>query len=525
MHIPIVKPWKGFLLLMVIFLLMTGQFYFLEGGELDNLVFNADYIYLPSLYKSLFEDGDSIQSWYLTPAPYFFPDFLIYIFFKLLLGNFKLALIASNAFLFTAIAFLTYRLIAITQNKLFTRAAWMSGIAWVVTILINNLCGDYFPFHFLFSISNHSGNVFNTLLTTLLFINILNGRLSVKYNLLLFFLIVSAIISDNLFILTAILPITAIVVFRLFIYRFNRKDIIHFFTWGLAITAGLILSNNLRFIAYKTNKMKIKWDKAEQAFDYFLKAVDFFTTHLWPMVTLLIVACIFAVFILLNKISQNGFKNLKLEHWIIALSLAGMILSMAATVAGGLHLGIDTVRYYIVPVYLFMFITLAYLISLLPFSRTAFYMIFALIIVYGTYRFSRNGLNPVIAVHDYTPPDIARILSKTEELNLKNGVTGYWYAKPIYMFSNGKHIMAATHEKWFYPALHICSVNWVYKPVFTFAVTTAACPIDRNLLQSIAINKIALGPEDTLWVTQPFQFIKGESQPRIINNPTLHLSK
>jgi hypothetical protein len=525
MHIPIVKPWKGFLLLMVIFLLMTGQFYFLEGGELDNLVFNADYIYLPSLYKSLFEDGDSIQSWYLTPAPYFFPDFIIYTIFKLLFGNFKLALIASNAFLFTAIGFLTYRLIAITENKQFARAAWISGLAWTIVIITNNLCGDYFPFHFLLSISNHTGNVFNTLLATLLFINILNGRLSIGYNLLLFILIVSAIISDNLFILTAILPITTIVFFRLFIHRFKPNDIIHFFTWGLAITAGLILSNNLRFIAYKTNKMKIKWDKAEQAFDYFLKAVDFFTTHLWPMVTLLIVACIFAVFILLNKISQNGFKNLKLEHWIIALSLAGMILSMAATVAGGLHLGIDTVRYYIVPVYLFMFITLAYLISLLPFSRTAFYMIFALIIVYGTYRFSRNGLNPVIAVHDYTPPDIARILSKTEELNLKNGVTGYWYAKPIYMFSNGKHIMAATYEKWFYPALHICSVNWVYKPVFTFAVTTAACPIDRNLLQSIAINKIALGPEDTLWVTQPFQFIKGESQPRIINNPTLHLSK
>jgi hypothetical protein len=45
MHIRFNKPWKGILLLLVIFMAMTGQFYFLEGGELDNLVFNAYYIY------------------------------------------------------------------------------------------------------------------------------------------------------------------------------------------------------------------------------------------------------------------------------------------------------------------------------------------------------------------------------------------------------------------------------------------------------------------------------------------------
>ncbi|MCX7744026.1 MAG: hypothetical protein N2167_05615 [Flavobacteriales bacterium] len=518
MRYSINKSWKGIFLLLVIFILMTCQFYFLEEGELDNLVFNADYIYLPCLYKSLFEDGDSIQSWYLTPAPYFFPDFIIYIFFKLLIGNFKLALIASNAFLFTAITFLTYRLIAITKNKLFTRAAWITGIAWVVVILINNLCGDYFPFHFLFSISNHTGNVFNTLLVTLLFINILKGHLSKGYNLLLFILIVIAIISDNLFILTTIIPITTIVFFRLLIYRFNKNDIIHFLTWGLAITTGLILSNNLRFFAYKTNKMKIKWENAEQSFNYFIQSVDFFTTHFWPLITLLMIAFIFTWFIMLTKLLRNGIKNVELENWILAGSMAGMIFSMVATVAGGLHLGIDTVRYYIVPVYLFVFLALSYLISLLPFSQTNFYLVFVIVFLYGTYRFTKNGINSPIAVHRYTPPDIARILSKTEELNLKNGVTGYWYAKPIYMFSNGKHIMAATYEKWFYPYLHICSEKWVYNKEFTFAVTTSSCPIDRNLLQSIALNKIALGTEDTLWITQPFQFIKGESSPRIIHS-------
>lgn len=39
--------------------------------------------------------------------------------------------------------------------------------------------------------------------------------------------------------------------------------------------------------------------------------------------------------------------------------------------------------------------------------------------------------------------------------------------------------------------------------------------IDQFLLESITIEKIALGLEDTLWVTKPFQLVKGNKNPKI----------
>jgi hypothetical protein len=70
--------------------------------------------------------------------------------------------------------------------------------------------------------------------------------------------------------------------------------------------------------------------------------------------------------------------------------------------------------------------------------------------------------------------------------------------------------MAGMYDRMFYPYTHITSEEWINKPVFTFAVTTAASPIDRNILQSITLEKYSIGGEDTLWVTLPFTMEKGK---------------
>ncbi|WP_426754485.1 hypothetical protein [Myxococcus sp. Y35] len=41
-------------------------------------LFSADNLYLPSLYRDLFEEGGRWAGWKLTPAPYFFPDMGLY---------------------------------------------------------------------------------------------------------------------------------------------------------------------------------------------------------------------------------------------------------------------------------------------------------------------------------------------------------------------------------------------------------------------------------------------------------------
>ena len=42
------------------------------------LIENSDLLYLPALFADVLSGGGRIADWYLTPAPYFFPDYPIY---------------------------------------------------------------------------------------------------------------------------------------------------------------------------------------------------------------------------------------------------------------------------------------------------------------------------------------------------------------------------------------------------------------------------------------------------------------
>jgi hypothetical protein len=48
------------------------------GHPLQGYLFNSDSLYLPILFRDLFGHGGSITDWFLTPAPYFFPDYPLY---------------------------------------------------------------------------------------------------------------------------------------------------------------------------------------------------------------------------------------------------------------------------------------------------------------------------------------------------------------------------------------------------------------------------------------------------------------
>jgi hypothetical protein len=495
---------------LTLFLLSIVQFYFLGGGELDNLVFNADYTYLPALYKSVIEQGDAFQLWYLTPAPYFFPDMPIYAFFASIFPSFQLALIVSNAFQFTLLAYLLHTVLSRYAHAAMHRSIIYTGIAFLFVIGVNILCGDYFLFHFLFTLTNHTGNLINTLLAMLLFERLIQSEKHIRYGVLIFFIIQVFYISDNLFLLTFIIPACVISIYHLIISRFKSRYIMLCLGMAVSIVTGILLSNNLRFFAYKTNKAKAKWSMMDTSIENFLQSMEFFTTHFWPLLLILGFGVVYAIVVILLKLWKQPWNSLSNADILLGASLMAMLLSLAATIFGGLHMGIDTARYYIVPVFAFIFISASHALARISISNMGWTVFSVLIFLYGGYRLYFAELEKPKAVHNYIPPDIQRILEKTEALKLKDGISGYWYAKPLYLFSNGKHTMAGMYDRMFYPYTHITSEEWINKPVFTFAVTTAASPIDRNILQSITLEKYSIGGEDTLWVTLPFTMEKGK---------------
>ncbi len=49
------------------------------GHPFHSYLFNSDALYLPVLFQDIFERGGHFSDWFLTPAPYFFPDYLLYL--------------------------------------------------------------------------------------------------------------------------------------------------------------------------------------------------------------------------------------------------------------------------------------------------------------------------------------------------------------------------------------------------------------------------------------------------------------
>ncbi|MCY1020578.1 hypothetical protein [Pyxidicoccus sp. MSG2] len=67
---------------------LAHVFFRFSDGTLDPMeLFNSDELYLPALYRDLFELGGRWAGWRLTPAPYFFPDMPLYFALQALSGS------------------------------------------------------------------------------------------------------------------------------------------------------------------------------------------------------------------------------------------------------------------------------------------------------------------------------------------------------------------------------------------------------------------------------------------------------
>jgi hypothetical protein len=61
--------------LMVVLTIVMAVLAYHAGDHYMAQLGNSDALYLPTLFKDVFQHGGSIQDWYLTPAPYFLPDY------------------------------------------------------------------------------------------------------------------------------------------------------------------------------------------------------------------------------------------------------------------------------------------------------------------------------------------------------------------------------------------------------------------------------------------------------------------
>ena len=178
------------------------------GHPVQAYLVNSDALYLPVLFDDLLARGGSLADWYLTPAPYFFPDFPLYFLAWLDGGD---ALRQVTLFALLQVAATGTALFLLARQALPTGRLPAAAALSVLFVWLGLHAGG--PYVYLFSSAHHYGAFLAALLLLALWLGRDGmrdgqpGRRSAMAVLLLVFL---ATLSDALFLVQTVLPLTIV---------------------------------------------------------------------------------------------------------------------------------------------------------------------------------------------------------------------------------------------------------------------------------------------------------------------------
>jgi hypothetical protein len=175
------------------------------------LIENSDLLYLPTLFSDLIEKGGRLSDWFLTPAPYFFPDYPLYfIAYVLGFGTYSRVVLFSvtqSIVLFCALWLLATR---VSRSEGFVAAATIAvALLWLAL-------HDGEPFVILLASASHYGTFVSAIIFEALWMQYLAMEAQPRHGVWLgamCMLAFLAALSDNLFIVQVICPFVATFMF------------------------------------------------------------------------------------------------------------------------------------------------------------------------------------------------------------------------------------------------------------------------------------------------------------------------
>lgn len=414
--------------------------------EIGNF-FNSDSLYLPSLFKDLFNNHGSLSGWNVGTCTYFFPDFILYGLIEFCVHNFILSL-----FIYAGVQ---YFLLLFLLNKLFKTV--FEHISFFSLSLINFLLSLFFLNGIVFHESvfitfynmwpMHLGTFLNALLSIILSIQYLKTG-EKRYFVWLFLINILSIISDNLYYLLYFIPVFLI---SFFIFKeYVRKRIILINAVNLlSIIFGILTTNIL--IRWLLNVSIGKaafyslgiWDSFKVFLKYtvcFLKAGNFHSLILYISI-LAFFLCIYSLFRKFNIIRWNtGNYNIEQKNYLFLLFIfltSSMVLVAAPLL--GIYGDVSAIRYNIYSYYLLLAV-MVYLADyffglkhLIKYSAITFSL--ATLLFSGFKMFKSDFYIGLHNNANYYPSMVAQLDNIAAKDSLKVGVSGYWDANVISMFS------------------------------------------------------------------------------------------
>ena len=467
---------------------------YLSGHESQVYLFNSDQLYLPTLFTDIFVRNGHLGDWFLTPAPYFFPDFPLF-FLAYLTGSDTYSQIAIFAVL-QSLALLAV-LWLITRQVFRLQAFTLAVTNTVVLIWLALRGGD--PFEFLLVSATHYGIFITGLLFLALWLIRESSPPGQRKSLLPLMGAVAFLstLSDNLFLVQVAVPFAAVALLLDMMHRtLSLQRIITVLTPAACSLAGALsypwlVSRPTRYATHPGLDSVITNLKA--SWGIILEAAE--RTPLFGLILLVYLGLL--VYFILNLI-----KNLRYRQQPSALGWLALfsITSTCATIAAmALSKDLLVVGRYLIAVCSWPVLIVLWSLTLLVkrnlFTTNALLASAAIIATgFGTYQLTKtNGINT-----HYYPSELACIDDALEEAGARHGVSTYWESKYLQSFSR-LELSIATHRE------NLSEMPWItsqryFRPTYDFAIISNelhAEPIQR-LNKDRSTNLISCGSRSVL---------------------------
>lgn len=454
----------------------------LADDDID-LFFNADSLYLPSVYKDLFIDGNTLKGWEFNPAPNFFPDMLLYFVLAALCGN--SFIIASFVFSVIQMAVLLYVMSRIFKILLPEQSShWHSLIFLLIGFFIMEyqfFTKEYYYSFYILSNAFHTGSFVMAMVCLWISLKYF-AKPSAGLLVLLFVIGMLCVISDRLFLLFYTVPTFSVSLF--FVKHFKPRQIFVFIgVLLLSAFLGLLglhlLSQGDYFRIDKPHKL-MAFDDIEQSLTIFSEQIGGYLSEFgFKSITIyLSMAAFVAMIFLFFRVRKNGHWQLS---YYIGFSTVFSVLVISAPIINGNYTGYDVLRYNIYPFYLMplnLTVFLAYMVkneTYLRYGKSIGLGVYVCALIMACRAIDTRLL---YRYFHYYPDNVRLLDALSEKIDLKCGISGYWEAKPVTMFSKKGVRLYPVFPDLAYQS-HVANTQWFYANTFNYLFLKD--PVDTNL--------------------------------------------
>jgi hypothetical protein len=472
---------------------------YLNGLIVSDMFFNADVLYLPSIFKNIFLDGKHISDWMFAPSTLLFPDALLYAFAYVLSKHAVIqilffAILQSVSFFFFTSVLLNFFL---RRSDAIAYSALVSSNI----IVLGLYSAD--PYALSFVSVFHFGSLLSYLLLSALllkFLSVTTTKLKLFVGFLTIFLSAFSIISDHLIELQFVAPVLLIGIFLNYGGSRNKE----IFKFGILLMVGFLFAFMLEK-TFLSNMGQLDYEIGFGSLTHksMMLANWVISRPLIIQLALLLlpISLFIAIAFLIRNwkctdscvVKQNLFASLILVSTVLALLVTGLSNR-------------DFAVRYLLP---YIFLPPLFLFILLNEKQAKF--LAAIVFCSSLLALISTHEKKATSVQLY--PDVVRCVDAlAQKSKVSRGIAQYWDAIPIYVFSDvGLNVVPVLADgsptRWMYNSSE-------YAGKFSFAV------IDNSASDFYRISRKAIEQRLT---RRPFEYQCFDRTVLIFDNETISL--